>query len=244
MCRFSKLLIAIGCAGMITLLAQGAHAQMPAKLYAYWGYGKYGMGEMKSFQQSSIEGLPVNARATDQFPAHFLYGLKFAFHSPVEDRYGIVAEVGSTGGRIAYADYSGSYLFDQLLRYKRLGVVLERYHPLPKGFVGWLGIEISGVRSTLVFEEEVQIYQVGSSTDSYTFHAWGGSVQPTATLEKSLYGLKVGLQAGACLNFNEGFRLKGNRDAKLINVQKEGREVGPSWSGFRIGLLVGVPLGK
>jgi hypothetical protein len=221
-----------------------AAAQLPASLHAYWGYGSYGMRDMKEFQQASRESMYFNAQVTDQFPAHFLYGLKYMFKSPIEDRYGIVAEMGSTGGRLAYADYSGTYQFDQLLRYKRLGVVVERHHPLPKGLTGWLGIEVSALRSTLILEEEIKLTKGGKSEDSYTFYAWGGSVQPTASLEKTVGRLSLGLQAGVCLNVNETFYLKGERKAKLINAHQNNEKVGPGWGGFRLGIKAGIPIGK
>lgn len=221
-----------------------ALAQQPAELKAVLGYGTYSMRELKNMQASAAANTAVNAKVTDNFPAYFNYGLKYLFNSPVDDRYGLVAEVGSTGGRLAYADYSGSYREDLLLRYGRFGVVVESHRELPKGFTAKIGMELSVVFSRLVYEGELVVYKGGSVSETYTFVSMGGAVQPTIALERKVGPINLGLQAGASLGASEVFHLKDNRDAKLIDSAKDNEKISPNWNGLRVGFYVGVPLNK
>ena len=228
--------------GLLLIASTSALAQSPAEIRLGVGYGSFSMGDMKELQQNALNAIAVNARATDRFPAYFMYNLKYMFRSEVDNHFGIVAEMGSTGGRVGYSDYSGTYREDQLLRYRRLGIVVENYISLPKGFNGWLGLELSMLFSKLFYEGELSITGAGTVREIHTFYAWGGAVQPYIALERKIGMFRLGAQAGVCLNMSEGFRLKGERDTKLVNPVENSEDVAPAWSGWRLEMHLGIPL--
>ncbi|WP_224994531.1 hypothetical protein [Cesiribacter sp. SM1] len=228
--------------GFLLIFGAAVRAQAPAEIRLGAGYGSYSMGDLEALQENSMQGIGVNIKATERFPAYFNYSLRYLFKSKVDDHFGVVAEMGSTGGRIGYADYSGSYREDQLLRYRRIGVVVESYRALPKGFDGWLGCEASLLFSKLIYEGEISLTGAGSTSEHYTFYALGGAVQPYLALERKIGFIRLGAQAGVCLSLSEGFSLKEDRNIKLVNPGKSSEEVVPGWSGWRLSMYVGVPL--
>ncbi|AHM60968.1 hypothetical protein D770_13570 [Flammeovirgaceae bacterium 311] len=229
-------------AGFLLIFGAAVKAQTPAEIRLGAGYGSYSMGDMKALQENSMQEIGINVQATERFPAYFNYSLRYMFKSEVDNHFGIVAEMGSTGGRVGYADYSGSYREDLLLRYRRIGVVVESHHALPKRFDGWLGLEASLLFSKLIYEGEVNLTGAGTASEGYTFYAWGGAVQPYIALERKIGIIRLGAQAGVCLSLSEGFSLKGDRDTKLVNPGKNNEEVVPGWNGWRLGMYIGVPL--
>lgn len=217
-------------------------AQTPAELRGSVGIGTFSMRDMKELQESTLSFLGVNSKPAVQYPAALHYNLKYFFKSPIEDHYGIVLEMGTAVGRTAYADNSGYFREDQRLQYRRIGVVVESYQPLPAGFTCWVGVDLSILYSKMTYDGELYVYGVGAARESYTLSSWGGAFQPYISLERKIGGISIGTQLGGSLSISEAFHLKNERDVKLVNSQKDNEEVAPGWSGLRLSLYIGIPL--
>lgn len=221
-----------------------AEAQTPAEIRASVGVGSYLMRDMKGLQQTILKNTAFNAKITNRFPVYFNYSMKYLFASDTEGRLGIVAEFGSTGGRVAYADYSGSYREDQLVQYRRIGAVMEHYQPLRNGLAILLGLEGSLLHSKLIHEGEVKLTRGDYYFQSYTFYSWGAAIQPYLSFEKKAGPVKLGLQAGATMNISKTFHLEESRRAFLVNPDRNNEQVSPDWTGLRLGIYAGIPLSR
>ena len=85
------------------------------------GYATFNLDQLKSYQQRFLEQSPLPAKITNDFPGYLNLSLDAAFY---DSAYYVGMMLGhtSTGGRIAYSDYSGSYDYDQLVRMTYAGV--------------------------------------------------------------------------------------------------------------------------
>lgn len=197
------------------------------------GYGTFRMRLMKEFQQEIIHISGVNAQATDQFPGFMIYGFKFAYSQDGQRRSGLLLERGSTGGRVAYADYSGSFNADQLLSYTGLGIFLEdrsAFEALAP-FQLVLGGEAQFLFNKMVLNNQVELFK-RKSAEKETFRSVGIGVQPYAGFAWPYKKLEVLLSVGYVINEIGQFHLKKDKNMVLD------RKIVADWMGFRFGTSV------
>jgi hypothetical protein len=89
------------------------------------GFGKYLQNDLKGINQSVQKGLSFSTSMTDNFPVTLYYGSYLLFRIGKEITLGPDYQYQTTGSRLAYSDYSGSYTFDQVLSCHSLGMRME-----------------------------------------------------------------------------------------------------------------------
>lgn len=219
------------------LLAAPVYAQSTFFIAPRMGYGSFNMSGMKSFQQELIDNMNVNARITTNYPAFYQYGVVLGYRVTDALTAGVILDAGSTGGRVAYADYSGSLRIDQLVKYRAAGAFVEHAfdnsNPL---FFG--GLEATAMKSWLTVESAYQIYSSRAEA-TRELVSLGVGLKPYVGLTYPIKRFLPRLDVGYLINFNQPFHLPKDKDMALW-VKSE--ETGPNWSGFRVNISFGVLL--
>lgn len=219
------------------LLSAPVYAQTKFSVAPRIGYGSFNMSGMRSLQRAIIENSNLNAKVTTDYPAYYQVGVVLGYKVTDVLSTGIVLDAGSTGGRIAYADYSGSYRVDQLVKYKAAGAFIEHaFHVSKPVFFG--GLEATAMKSTLTVETAYRIHSAGAE-GTEELVALGVGVKPYAGVTYQIKRLLPRLDVGYLVNFNQPFHLPDDKDAVLTVNNKE---TGPNWSGFRVNLSLGLML--
>lgn len=203
------------------------------------GYGTYAMGDMKLVQSDYRRNVGVWAKATDEFPAYFQRGLLVSLHLTEQNRISLLFEQGSTGGRLAYEDYSGSLRLDQLLRYTSFGGILGREHRL-NGISLMYGLESTVILSSFRMELSMQV-DGDSYTNSEDFKAVGLGAKPMLAIGYHYKRFLPRLSIGYLINHSQKpFHLK-NDELSVLMLQNQ--ELAPDWSGLRLTLSLGYTIG-
>ncbi|GAB3811772.1 hypothetical protein [Pontibacter rugosus] len=228
----------------LMLLAGPLLAQSKIYLEPRLGVGTFSMKSMKEFQEMVIEELEVNAKAVDNYGPYFQYGFNVAKSLNEDDRVGLFLERGSTGGRVAYKDYSGEVQVDTKLRYTSLGAFIYTLNPIKESEVKFIrGIEASLFFSKLKLESYSRIYsQSASSTEK--FNSLGFGFKPFVGLQYPLFDMPTTLSLGYMLNASGAFHVPGDSDQYLVRNKYGSEKLEPSWSGLRLNLSVAFPIFK
>lgn len=207
-----------------------SYAQSYVSLEPKIGYGTFRMKELLEFQQTIIAGTGVNAQATDEFPAYLQYGLKMGYSRNGLGRVGLNVERGSTGGRIAYGDYTGSFTADQLVKYTALGLFVEDKVGLTNNVPLYLcmGAEISMLFNSMKLSSDLEVFN-RNFNDENEFSSKGIAIQPYIGLSYPYKRLEGSLTAGYVYTHNWQFHVKGDKNLLLDEKIKV------DWSGLRFG---------
>lgn len=104
----------------------GMHAQLSISYSA--GYGDYKMDDMRRILDASLQtmrySLPKTIRITDNFPGYITHNFDVAYSSRHHE-IGLKGTYMTTGGKIAYADYSGKYYEKLTLNGYRIGAMYK-----------------------------------------------------------------------------------------------------------------------
>lgn len=94
------------------------------------GYGTYEMGDMSNMLEQSLSAIrgqmPDGLKITDNFPGYITHNIDLAYRLNRHE-FGLKGSYFSTGGKTAYADYSGRYHEKLLLDAYRVGL-MYRFH--------------------------------------------------------------------------------------------------------------------
>ena len=211
---FSLLIPAVGFAQLDVSLATGV--------------GKYSMSDLKKLQESIRADFPVEAKITSSFPAYWFY------EGTVKKRFdnnfmtGGSFSLGSTGGRISYADYSGEIHSDQLVKFYSFAAVL--------------GVSIKSSNQKMIYQFDVhpgitmtnlkiefaENLNGQTSTDAINFRSINVAFQPTASVTKRFSSIGVHTNIGYHITALHG-RLE-NSDGNYI------KDTFSDWSGIRVSL--------
>ena len=225
---------------VLLLTAWAAAAQSSLFLEPRVGYGTFQMSSMKEFQQTIKNGNSLDVRVTDNFGPYFQYGLGVG-RFVRSYRLGAFYEFGSTGGRVAYSDYSGEYRNDNILNYHATGVSFEHLAPLGTGKFHFVkGIEANSVVSVLKVKEYARVFDESVSSND-NFYAIGGGLKPYIGLHRQLFRFHTVLSVGYLFNLNTAFRVPGQWDAYLLRNSR-GDKLNPNWSGLRLNLTFSIPV--
>ena len=225
----------------LLLLSATVAAQEKFYLEPRLGFGTFRMASMKELQQTVIRETGVNAKAVDTFGPYFQFGVGLVRDLDEETRLGLFAEHGSTGGRVAYEDYSGEFMFDTPVSYHALGASLYSHQPIKEsGFSLVAGIEANIFFSELKIETHARLYEDDEASED-KFNSIGFGLKPSVGLQYPLYSLPVRLSVGYMASASKPFHVPGEPDYQLRrNNASDSLE--PSWSGLRISLTVSVPI--
>lgn len=198
------------------------------------GLAHYQVKELRELQQLASTSFPVPVQITDDFPDYWFYEVH------VQKQFnkinaGVQLRYGSTGGRISYADYSGIYTSDQLLRCYSLLASIGYRHSLPTE--NWI---VSGSLHTGLLFGSMKLSDqliIGDLTynESDDYVNTNAVVEPQVEVAKVLGRIELFFNAGYQLTLKGGkVKLKSDKEQTLTN--SEGDPLRLNFDGYRIGL--------
>lgn len=163
---------------MIGLCGTGAHAQKFV-VSANAGYATFGLKSLKEQQRDMAKDMPVQGRVVQSFPGYLNYSVDFTWQRD-SVYFGLMFGHTSTGGRIAYADYSGYSRIDHKLGMYYYGIHAARRIARSSKMGYFLGIQLlSYVHSLKIRNREVVLDETFSSS----WKCSGGSISIGPFLE-------------------------------------------------------------
>jgi hypothetical protein len=202
------------------------------------GWATYSMSQFKKYQDLVIENLLVDAKITDQYPSYFYQQFQILAENKQGYLRGLVLDFASTGGRIAYSDYSGSYRYDQKLKKVGIGAHLEEQLFKNKHFQVSSAIQLTLHSTKLAIDEYLDL-EGDVSRSSPELATLGGAIDVLLGGEYRpfdflLLRADIGYQAQV---FSESFQL--DNTPRLLKEELEETHFKPNWSGFRGGIALG-----
>lgn len=214
----------------------GLHAQISISYSV--GYGDYKMNDMSQLLDASLEAiqssLPAGVSITDNFPAYIIHNLD-ATYSFNRHEVGLKGTYMTTGGKIAYADYSGKYYEKLTLNGYRIGA-MYRFHFL-RTQLGKLPFSIFGeVSPAITFTQlkykallslpDYNVYETNPE-DNVSTNETGFSIQP-------LIGGQLFITKDLFTSISIGYDFEFGSKLKTTN-----NILRADWSGFRINAGIG-----
>lgn len=216
--------------------AMSVHAQVSVSYSV--GYGDYKMSDMNRLLDASLSALqnsfPSGVRITDKFPGYVTHNLDatYSFH---RHEVGVKGTFMTTGGQIAYSDYSGKYKEKLTLNGYRLGV-MYRFHFI-KTHIGRMPLSLFGEASPAITFTKLKYkasltlpeYNINETNpdDHISTNETGFSIQP-------LVGAQLFLTKGLFISLSLGYDFEFG--AKLGTMNNALRA---DWSGFRANAGIG-----
>ena len=223
---------------LVALPALGQYTSFRARV----GYGSYDMSDLKLLHQDLMSIYNVPIKATSAFPAYYNWQIQFMNHSRDGlNGLGFVWGHVSTGGRLAYSDYSGELRSDQLVRAENIGGMYERIIPVTENWSVVPAVQLLLTFTSMKSEELNRVYDY-SSINSIQFDAIGGGITPEVGVRYRLGSLLVNAHIGYHLATSRELYRKGTGATYLF--RSNGVRIKPQWDGLRGGITLGKTFGK
>ena len=224
-------LIFIALAACITVSAQ-------VRVSYSVGYGDYKMDDMNRLLDASLSlvamELPAGVAITENFPGYVTHNfdVTYAFK---RHEFGLKGTYMTTGGKIAYSDYSGKYSEDLTLNGYRVGA-LYKFHVV-KTYLGKLPFSLYGELSpaitftNLKYEALLSLpdYDINESNpeDNVSTKETGYSIQP-------MIGGQLFVSRNIFFTLSAGYDFEfGSKLSTTNNILRA------DWTGFRVNGGVG-----
>lgn len=225
---------------LAVILTTGAILSLNAQVSISYsaGYGNYKMEDMNRLLELSLSAmksqLPPAVRITDNFPGYITHNIDAAYRLKRHE-VGLKGTYMTTGGKIAYADYSGKYHEKFTLNGFRLGL-MYRFHfakiqmgNLPLSFYGELSPAVTFTSlkyAALLDLPDYDVHETNPNNHIGTKEK-GFSIHP-------LIGTQLQLSQNIFISCNGGYDFEFG--AKLSTTKDQLRV---DWSGFRANLGLG-----
>jgi len=205
-------------------------------------YSSYRMDELKTFQdelhQDALDLLELPFVISDDFPGHIGYEFDAGLYLPTFHlSFGLGYR--NTGGRISYADFSGRFDTDNLLNVLEVrGGIGTRIDPQKKAqFVFKLitGIAFTSheVSTSLELIGQVPQNDLVKFTSQNIILGFNGQMR-FKLFDQFFLSTPLGYE----LHIPGNLRLSTDKEAFLVNDDDD--NVRANWSGFRVGLGLGI----
>ncbi|MCV9387683.1 hypothetical protein [Reichenbachiella ulvae] len=228
---------------LILIVASSFNSFGQLNIEASLGYHTYDMSMLKEAQNEGLSTIPFNAQITDDFPSYFGYDFLgyYSFNSVSKLQFGIglLFNYTSTGGRISYSDYSGTFYDDQRLTRTGSGVFLTLEYLNSDRFT--LSFDCT---PTLTVSTMDLIYHLNIYKELYEHHSLEAQsiglnihlgVKSKVYVYKNIYTFgKIGYEIDA---LESNMYVTGEGDIYLTNT--EGDPIYPNWTGLRFSLGIG-----
>lgn len=225
----------------LLLTASAAMAQSNIYLEPRLGFGTFRMQSMKELQRVMIANTGLDAKATDTFGSYAQFGLNVVSDIGEQSRIGFFLEHGSTGGRVAYADYSGEFLIDTPLNYNAFGCLFYHHQAIKESKLSYVaGAELHMLMTNMKLQSYTKI---NSSTESSEdkFNSYGLGFKPFLGLQYPLMLFPTTLSIGYFVDTNYPFHVPGELDQQLV-INSNNKTIHPGWSGLRVNVSVAIPI--
>jgi hypothetical protein len=207
------------------------------------GYGSYSMEELKQFNAYFTRTNILKPELTFDFPAYF-YSQPYISFQFSKTEIGLLYSFHSTSARYSIRDYSGSYQFDTPIKGHCTGLFInERIFSISDfdfSIFGKAGICYTKLR----LEDKIILSETEVYFNSTAFKAKNGFFEPGIKITYNLWFLNFECFAGFSYSMGDGdLYFTEFENKKLINPKLDS-PVDVNWEGVRIGVGVGIELGK
>jgi len=215
---------------LILFISIGANAQFRASYSA--GYGDYKMGDMKEMLKNAFAGtssvLPEGVAIVDNFPGYVTHNVDLSYQMNNKE-LGVKFSYLTTGGKIAYSDYSGKYKEKITFSGYRVGIMYRFHfvntHISDHKFTIFGELSPAITFTSLSYEGALDLYEANAHQqfeDNLSTNTTGYSIQP-------LVGATIELISNFSFYLSTGydFEFKG----KLSTTNDFYRA---DWTGFRM----------
>ncbi|EJF08907.1 hypothetical protein [Pontibacter sp. BAB1700] len=225
----------------LLLSASAAIAQSRVYLEPRLGFGTFRMQSMKELQRVMIANTDLNAKATDTFGSYAQFGLNVVSDLGENTRIGGFIEHGSTGGRVAYSDYSGEFLLDTPLNYNAFGGLFYHHQPIKESTLRYVvGAELHMLMTNMKLQAYTKINNTTESSED-KFNSYGLGLKPFVGLQYPFLDFPTTLSLGYLLDTNYPFHVPGEPKQQL-RINSNNKTLQPGWGGLRINLAVSIPI--
>ena len=207
------------------------------------GYGGYGMNDLKEWHRDIENGsLPIASTST--FPAYLNLQIQFVNHSPDKQiGLGFVWDHVSTGGRLAYSDYSGELQADQFLNAESIGALYERNLLITERLSVVPSVQLLFTFTSLQYEEYLHTSAEVSST-TVLFQSFGAGVSPEVTFRYKIGSWMFSVGGGYHISASQPLAHVGYSRVPLSFIDYSPIDIKPQWSGLRAGITLGKTFGE
>jgi hypothetical protein len=190
------------------------------------GVGKYSQSDLKEINSKMANQLIFETKLVNDFPPTFFWGVHFAYQMSPRLFWGPDYQFHTTGSRLGYRDYSGSYSYDQILSCNSIAVKVENLL-FKKGVTSFGlcmtgGINLSGWKI-------IEKVTIGKQTESSLTKLFAARpfIYPSIRLKHSFLDfLSVSAASGYSIDLGGKYRIKNNGRTTSDFVA--------SWSGPRL----------
>lgn len=225
----------------LCLIALHTSAQFNLRLHM--GYGSYSNSDLKNYQTTLAKSFPVGGQVLESFPAYWFYGVEAKWNR-ANSAIGLSLSQGSTGGQVYYADYSGKFQEQQMIKFTAVRMVTAKryvfnngatYLQIDPGF--GLAFSSLAVNQSVTASDGTETFEF---KQSYSFKAVNTFFEPTLTLTQNLGAFNISVFAGYHFELFPSIYRQANGQPLTSN----GSEVTMNLSGIRIGGSLGFNLGR
>jgi hypothetical protein len=189
--------------------------------------------EVMSEYQNTIE-LP--SQITEDFPDTYNYTGRTL--CKISNYYfGMGFGYSSTGARLSYADYSGSFNFDIISSSYQIVPIIGYNVFSRNGFDINLDLSVPLLFSEVKFNDYLQLYNEEPNTNTFKANSESIALLPGVNIKYYLKFLYVALEAAYLVDSQGVLHSPSDRKAYLQDASNN--KITTDWSGFRIQILVG-----
>jgi hypothetical protein len=185
----------------------------------------------------------VGGRVLESFPGFWYYGVDASWDQP-NSQIGLSLSQGSTGGQVYYADYSGTFKEQQMLKYKAVRMLTAARLPFNKGNTSILIDPRFGLAfATLQITRSITATDGSESIvieESSSFKAVNPFCEPTLTLSQKLGPVGIKIFVGYHFDLSNNLF----RESHGWSLTSDEIEVPMDLTGVRIGGSIGFNYGR
>jgi hypothetical protein len=198
-------------------------------------YGTFKMKSMKEYQHGvRMSQAPYEFRTVDKFPAYAGYNLLAGYNISPRMSLGVRLQYTSTGGRVAYGDYSGKVSYDQLLHGYSIGLNSTYRLTKPSIWQAYFSFTAGAMRTSLHNVHNYQVLNITSGHTSY-LRSYNYFFNPAVMLRRKLSNhFMVYANLGYEFQIHRAVRASNNKK-QYLKTSNGRKDVIAEWDGIRTG---------
>lgn len=200
-------------------------------------YGTFKMKSIKDYQHGIVVWpAPDEFKVVDNFPAYIGYNFLAGYNVSPRLSLGIRLQYTSTGGRVAYGDYSGELIVDQLLHGYSAGINSTYRLTNPSDWDVYMSFTAGAMRTSLTNVYSFHLFDQSPSIYEYRFRSYNYFFNPAITVKRR-FNDHLGFYASLGYEFQIHRTLRSSINDEWYLKTMDGKDdVVAEWDGLRIGI--------
>jgi len=232
-----KIILCLACSAIaLTTTAQNVYTSFGVN------YASFAMEDATEFQDELWRQLPVRSEKMSEFPNFFGYEGK-VYLAFSKFQVGLFGAFNSTGSRLSYSDYSGSFEYNQTATMTQFGIGFEYAlsSDIEKPWQPFVSVQVAKGWTNFTIDDMMVVGSQMLVEEKLEFESGHVTIQPGVGLRRTLFKKVFATgQAGYLIDIAEPLQYKEDNDLYLFDDNYN--KVSADWSGFRLSLSVGLQL--